>query len=264
MTAGTLEITDGTKKRLREAMESLVAERGFDAVSVRDITGLAKANVAAVNYHFGSREGLVQHVIESQLRPLIVARHQILTESATRDVIPLLQQWHGSIGAMFADAEENGFHALRMMGRCLEMTYTLPLLAISQEMRAQDVQFQKQMAEAHTVLNLPEIQGKMRFCGGALIHIMIHGHLDHSETPIREQWERWQQCAIGFFTDEILPSKRTKAPKPKSEKKIRMEEAAPSEIGLTPEDPAAPSATPQEEKPPTVAEDDGYGGMFLF
>ena len=46
----------GTKRKLLDAAELLFAERGFEAVSVRDITQLAKTNVAAVNYHFGSRD----------------------------------------------------------------------------------------------------------------------------------------------------------------------------------------------------------------
>ena len=44
----------GTRERILKAAEALFAERGFETVSLRDITGAADANVAAVNYHFGS------------------------------------------------------------------------------------------------------------------------------------------------------------------------------------------------------------------
>ena len=47
----------GSKGKLLDAVEILVAKNGLDSVSIRDITGAAGANVAAVNYHFGSREG---------------------------------------------------------------------------------------------------------------------------------------------------------------------------------------------------------------
>ena len=53
----------GSKRKLLDAAEQLFADKGFEAVSVRDITQLAKANVAAVNYHFGSRDGLMSLVM---------------------------------------------------------------------------------------------------------------------------------------------------------------------------------------------------------
>ena len=42
-----------TRERLLSAGERLFATRGIDAVSVRDITDAAGANLAAINYHFG-------------------------------------------------------------------------------------------------------------------------------------------------------------------------------------------------------------------
>jgi AcrR family transcriptional regulator len=42
-----------TRARILQAAEMLFAEHGFDAVSMRDITTLAKVNLASVNYHFG-------------------------------------------------------------------------------------------------------------------------------------------------------------------------------------------------------------------
>lgn len=54
----------GAKLRLLEATESLFAETNTDTVSIRQITRAAGANVAAVNYHFGSRDGLVSAVLD--------------------------------------------------------------------------------------------------------------------------------------------------------------------------------------------------------
>jgi AcrR family transcriptional regulator len=68
-----------------DAAERLVAAKGFDSVSIRDVTGAAKANVAAVNYHFGSREGLLDLVITHVLEPLCSERLARL-ESAGKQV----------------------------------------------------------------------------------------------------------------------------------------------------------------------------------
>lgn len=64
----------GPKRKLFDAAARLFAERGFDSVSVRDICGLTGANIAAVNYHFGSRDGLLTLVTLSYLQPLIEER----------------------------------------------------------------------------------------------------------------------------------------------------------------------------------------------
>ena len=68
----------GAKRKLLDAAELLVARDGFASVSIRDITGAAGANVAAVNYHFGSREGLMDLVITLILEPLCTERIKAL------------------------------------------------------------------------------------------------------------------------------------------------------------------------------------------
>ncbi len=53
-----------TKAALLAAAIEVFADKGFDAATVRDICGRAKANVAAVNYHYGSKNGLYAAVLE--------------------------------------------------------------------------------------------------------------------------------------------------------------------------------------------------------
>jgi AcrR family transcriptional regulator len=53
----------GTRERLLDAAEELIAERGPTRVTVRDITSLAGANTAAVNYHFGSKDRLLEALV---------------------------------------------------------------------------------------------------------------------------------------------------------------------------------------------------------
>ncbi len=52
-----------TRARLLNAAARLFAEHGFARVTVRDICRKARANVAAVNYHFGGKDGLYQAVM---------------------------------------------------------------------------------------------------------------------------------------------------------------------------------------------------------
>jgi AcrR family transcriptional regulator len=53
-----------TRDRLLQASEQLFATRGFKDVTVRDIARAARANVAAVNYHFGDKQGLYREVLQ--------------------------------------------------------------------------------------------------------------------------------------------------------------------------------------------------------
>ena len=56
-----------TRDRLFKVAERLFADRGFKRVTVRDICRAARANVAAVNYHFGDKLGLYREVLQSAI-----------------------------------------------------------------------------------------------------------------------------------------------------------------------------------------------------
>jgi TetR/AcrR family transcriptional regulator, regulator of cefoperazone and chloramphenicol sensitivity len=56
-----------TRDRLLKAAERLFADRGFKKVTVRDICRAARANVAAVNYHFGDKLGLYREVMQTAI-----------------------------------------------------------------------------------------------------------------------------------------------------------------------------------------------------
>lgn len=56
-----------TKERILDAAEELFASRGFTAASLRLVTSTAKVNLAAVNYHFGSKDKLIEEVFRRRL-----------------------------------------------------------------------------------------------------------------------------------------------------------------------------------------------------
>jgi AcrR family transcriptional regulator len=59
-----------TKERLLRAAESLIAEQGVEAFSIRAVTRAAGVSVSAANYHFGSKEALVQETLWRVLAPM--------------------------------------------------------------------------------------------------------------------------------------------------------------------------------------------------
>ena len=62
-TRGSSQRSRPTRDRILDAAERLFAQRGFHGVSVRDITGAADVDVALANYHFGSKQGVLEAVL---------------------------------------------------------------------------------------------------------------------------------------------------------------------------------------------------------
>jgi AcrR family transcriptional regulator len=69
-----------TPERLIATAERLFAERGIEAVSLRDITAAAGANTAAVHYHFGSKDELVRAILEHRAAEIGKRRDVYLTQ----------------------------------------------------------------------------------------------------------------------------------------------------------------------------------------
>src|ERR1700675_4146146 len=67
-----------TKTKILNAAEKLFALNGFDATSLRDITAQAQVNLAAVNYHFQSKDSLGDAVIARRVEPVNRRRLEML------------------------------------------------------------------------------------------------------------------------------------------------------------------------------------------
>ncbi|MGQ9590287.1 MAG: TetR/AcrR family transcriptional regulator [Planctomycetota bacterium] len=73
-----------TKERILDVAESLFADRGVGATSLRRITRAARVNLAAVNYHFRSKDRLIDAVFSRRLDPLISEQLALLDEAEAR------------------------------------------------------------------------------------------------------------------------------------------------------------------------------------
>jgi AcrR family transcriptional regulator len=73
-----------TRQRLLDVAERLFAEQGFEGTSMRALTSQAGANLAAVNYHFGSKEALFEAVFARRFAPLNLERLRLLAAAEAR------------------------------------------------------------------------------------------------------------------------------------------------------------------------------------
>ena len=109
-----------TRQRLLQAAELLFIERGYDALSLRQVTARAGANLAAVNYHFGSKEAMLQELLARRLDRLNEERLRLLDICESDGRQP---DYETILGALFVPALQlsrspaGGPAFLRLLGR---------------------------------------------------------------------------------------------------------------------------------------------------
>ena len=114
-----------TRERILDAAERLFMAHGYEGTSMRQITGEAAVNLAAVNYHFGSKESLMQEVFRRRLDWLNEERMRVLNEmEAAAGGLPLkpsqiVDGFFGTLLRMADDDERGGVTFLRLLGRTL-------------------------------------------------------------------------------------------------------------------------------------------------
>ncbi len=69
-----------TTDKILQAAALLFAEQGFNDTTLRQITARADVNLAAVNYHFGSKEQLILALADSCIEPLVQQLERVLAE----------------------------------------------------------------------------------------------------------------------------------------------------------------------------------------
>ena len=114
-----------TRERILDAAERLFMAHGYEGTSMRQITGEASVNLAAVNYHFGSKESLMQEVFRRRLDWLNEERMRVLNEAeAAAGDKPLkpsliVDGFFGTLLRMADDEVHGGKTFLRLLGRTL-------------------------------------------------------------------------------------------------------------------------------------------------
>jgi AcrR family transcriptional regulator len=76
-----------TKSKILDAAERLFGIKGFDATSLRDITAEADVNLAAVNYHFQSKDSLIDAVVLRRIEPVNRRRFEMLDAAGPNPAI---------------------------------------------------------------------------------------------------------------------------------------------------------------------------------
>ncbi|WP_018969309.1 TetR/AcrR family transcriptional regulator [Rubritalea marina] len=123
-----------TRDQILASAWNLFTERGFEDVSVRDVTSDAGVNLASVNYHFGSKDGLIQEVVKQVLNPMNAARMEslktLIEQTGSIDNVSLRQVVECYVRPMAFPEEHGGNHDILAMLAArylIKRNYDIPL-----------------------------------------------------------------------------------------------------------------------------------------
>ncbi len=168
-----------TTTRIIDAAEELFSEHGLDRVSIRDIIKAAHANLAAVNYHFGTKEDLIAAVFERRIVPLNQARLAALdaVERAAGKRAPKLE---AILGAFIEPAVEHSLAAARggkafskLFGRCLSEPSPHVEALLKKQFEPLMKRMDAALMKALPRLSRSEVYWRMKFTFGALHHWLL-------------------------------------------------------------------------------------------
>jgi len=167
-----------TKGRILDAAEALFMEHGFEATSLRLITAAAAVNLAAVNYHFGSKEELFQAVLTRRLDPMNQARVALL-ERYESEAAPAPVPCERILAALFIpalalarDPPRGGSNFLRLLGRAYADPAPFIRRFLSQQYAAMIARFKDAFAHALPQLPRKELSWRLHFIMGALSYTL--------------------------------------------------------------------------------------------
>ncbi len=170
-----------TKARILDAAERLFAEHGYEGASLRAITAAAKVNLAAVNYHFSSKQALLQAVFARKLGPINQRRLALLESfesKSGRKPVPVEDLAYAMIEPVLRLLEqpEGGNVSFGML---LGQMYTNPPISVRRlffaEMQEVVQRFQAAFRRSLPGLTLEEVFWRVFFGIGAMVHILAAG-----------------------------------------------------------------------------------------
>ena len=109
-----------TKNKILDAAENLFAIQGFNGTSLREITSRAEVNLAAVNYHFGSKKELIKSVMSRYMNELSPRLESSLVNICEQENLTLLEVFSAFIEPLLSlnEFKENGTsNFLQLLGR---------------------------------------------------------------------------------------------------------------------------------------------------
>jgi AcrR family transcriptional regulator len=167
-----------TRTRILDAAEELFMRHGFEGTSMRLLTARAAVNLAAVNYHFGSKDALIEAVFRRRLDPMNAERiaelERLEQAAAGKPLAPerIIRAFLRASLAMIEDARGGGRNFIRLLGRaCTEPSKTVRAL-IGQLYAPAMERYKTAFERAVPELPKEELIWRMHFMFGTLAYTL--------------------------------------------------------------------------------------------
>lgn len=198
-----------TVTRILDSAEQLFAEKGFAETSLRMITTRAKVNLAAVNYHFGSKKDLIQAVFARFLTPFTLKLSKELDMVVEAKGEPNFQDVLGVLAkTMLTGVQPNdSYNKLSVFMRLLGLAYTQAQghlrRFLNENYAGTYRRFIGYLKLAHPSLSSEEIFWRIHFAIGSAVFTMssleVLRSMAHADTGRDASVEEVMQYLIPFL-----------------------------------------------------------------
>jgi AcrR family transcriptional regulator len=161
-----------TKSRILDTAEQLFGMNGFEGTSLRDITTAAEVNLAAINYHFQSKDSLIDAIVARRIEPVNKKRLELLDAAGPH---PSLEQ---ILCAFMAPVMRVKADALApLMGRILSNPELFVERVFHKHLAPVSQRFIDALSQALPDLPPPELLWRLHFSVGVMTHTMLWGRI---------------------------------------------------------------------------------------
>ena len=199
-----------TKDRILGAAEELFAQHGFGGTSLRQVTSRADVNIAAVNYHFGSKENLVTEVFRRRMDDMSaqrLARLKQAREQNPGELEPILAAFVEPALALAQDRHGGGAF-IRVIARAYAEKNDGLRKFLSEQYGHVLREFGKAIAACVPALSKEQLYWRLDFLAGSLTYAMADFGLIKRPSGVGEAAHRTRAAqelirfsAAGFKTD---------------------------------------------------------------
>lgn len=186
-----------TKDRILHAAEELFAQQGFASTSLRQVTSRADVNIAAVNYHFGSKDNLVNEVFRRRMDEMSAQRLEALeaaTRNAPRQLEPVLAAFVEPALAMAQDRHGGGAF-IRVIARAYAESNEGLRKFLSEQYGQVLREFAKAIDACVPGLGKEELYRRLDFLSGALTYAMADFGLIKRPSGVSDSQHRQRAAA---------------------------------------------------------------------
>jgi len=161
-----------TKSRIVDAAEKLFGMNGFEATSLRDITTEASVNLAAINYHFQSKDSLIDAIVARRVEPVNKRRMELLDAAGPN---PSLEEILVAFMAPVMQVKTDAM--VPLMGRILSNPDLFVDRVFLKHLAPVSQRFSEALSKALPDLAPSEVLWRLHFSVAVMTHTMLWGRV---------------------------------------------------------------------------------------